>query len=234
MNLEKVVFDYLENKVTKDRLQESLEALENKQPTNERSDKSYWYANSYKPFIEYYKNNNRSKDINTWAIKVSMVYSWIASIPPANFSVIEELVSLQEVYGEVKLWEVGVKSYIVKQGDTHRSQHNGEDIFCVNGEVALIRDFLEPVNTLLNNSQNWATTISTTSKLLHFTYPDLFPIFDKVVCVNVFGSEIRNYNRYYSYIWGIRNFIKENKWIVDLGDSSGYSPLKLIDLVIFN
>lgn len=128
---------------------------------------------------------------NDWAL----LSSWLPSIPNPTLDnqAIEEMVFLEGVFYLAILENVGIESFL----GAMNTKHHGEMIFDTKDRPpVLIKTFLEYADRITNISGRWEGILSTTTKLLHFMCPQLFPIFDEKISKIVFGNK-QTYARYH-------------------------------------
>jgi hypothetical protein len=202
---------------------------------NDYSEKVAWYSVSYPIFLKRYEETRGSSDINIWAERVALLSSWLPTIPnPAlNEKAIDEMVFLESIFHHARLEEVGVESYL---GDMN-TVHHGEMIFDTNDcPPVLLKTFLENADRITNLNERWKHTIPTTTKLLHFMCPHLFPIFDNKVSSVLFGKK-PDYGRYHSYIFALRELLQkgsEFELLREIAKEKNVSVIRVVDIVLFN
>lgn len=204
------------------------------------NNESYWYKQSYSQFLKRYKETRGETNIGVWAERVALVYSWLPKIPLNSFAIdtdllqvyIDRLSELESTFYDAELATIERTAYL-------GSSYHGETIFSsYKGyyDVAL-REFLTPAGYIIHKEPNLDTQLSSTTKLLHFMCPSLFPIFDTKVCKQLFGTTRQTYERYHMYVFCLQQFLQETKvgsYILSLAKEMDLSPLYIIDLVIFN
>lgn len=73
-----------------------------------------------------------------------------------------------------------------------------------------INNLVEAADQILNSGGRWNYTIPTTSKLLHFMCPALFPIYDSNINKMMFGGQV-NCEKYHAYIFGLQQFLNDTE-----------------------
>ncbi len=203
---------------------------------NEPVDKrKHWYRVSYPEFIKVFEDTQNLSGQDKWIPRLACIYSWLARIPTPCFEeqVFRELDGLEMEYKKHKLWECGTDAWLGGLG-TPEQVHHGEFIFQNDkGYPAIIRHFLVAANKLLNNSNNWASNAPTVTKLLHFTFPNLFPIFDRNINKRIFGSHHFNYARYHGYVFGLKFFLEKNPKLVNWLIGQNLNPVRVIEQTVF-
>ncbi|WP_066320492.1 hypothetical protein [Bacillus sp. FJAT-29814] len=200
----------------------------------------YWYKVSYKPFIGKFDETRGNSSIDAWAERVACIYSWLPKIPLKSFKLEQNflqetlniLTELESIYYDAELETIGTTSY-------HGYKYHGETIFpSYKGYYdTSIREFLQPSGFLLHQEPNLDTQLSSTTKLLHFMCPNLFPIFDTKVCKQLFNTTRKTFERYHAYVFGLQKFLQEGEsapYINTIANQMDLSPLYIIDFVIFN
>lgn len=201
---------------------------------------AHWYKQSYKRFIKRFNETRGEVEIGAWVERIALVYSWLPKIPLNSFALdtnklqlnIDRLTELESIFYDAKLVTIGRTVYLgsMYHGETILSSYKGYY------DVA-IREFLYPAGYILNQKPNLDTQLSSSTKLLHFMCPSLFPIFDTKVCKRLFGTTRQTYARYHMYVFELQQFLQETEvgaYIRDVADKMDTSPLYIIDLVIFN
>jgi hypothetical protein len=200
----------------------------------------HWYKYSYKTFIKRFKDTSGEISLETWTERVALIYSWLPRIPLSSFTLethdlialTSKLTELESIYYDAELALIGRTAYL-------GSDFHGENIFpSYKGHYDLsIREFLEPAGKLLHGKINIDTQLSSTTKLLHFMCPHLFPIFDTKVCKQLFGTTHQTYGKYHEYLFSLQEFLREEEmgqYIINIAREKNLSPLYIVDLVLFN
>jgi len=93
---------------------------------------------------------------------------------------------------------------------------------------------------LANSVLNYGDTrlnLPTTTKLLHFMLPELFPIFDSNVCKALYGNDrVEDYNKYHAYIFALLDFLEyepEAGVLFRAAQDTKLPLLRVVDLVLF-
>ncbi len=206
-------------------------------PSEDQKNKLYWYYKSYNVFLKLFNSTLGKTNLEEWIKRVSCIYSWIAGIPRTNFEseIINKLNELENTCSKFKLWELTSMSWSVCK--IHKEKElKYTDIILRDFKKPqlIIQYFLKLACKLLNNSEGWDLSIASASKLLHFMLPKLFPILDTKVCQMLFGNKHYSYNKYYVYISALKNFLDNNSEIVIIANKNDMSPLRLVDIVLFN
>ncbi|MEH7388026.1 hypothetical protein V7147_21905 [Bacillus sp. JJ1521] len=200
---------------------------------------NYWYKYSYRPLIKRFNETRGASDIDVWTERVALVYSWLPRIPWSSFA--SELVGIQEIIN--KLTEIERYFYDAELSSIERTTYQG---FEYQGEASFysykgyydmgLRDFLIPTGRLLHGLERLDTQLSSTTKLLHFMCPNLFP--NSKVCKQVFGSTPKQtYSKYHAYVFGLKEFFENNEVVSQincLSEKMEVSALYIVDLVLFN
>lgn len=199
------------------------------------TDKTAWYSVSYPMILKRYQETRGSSNLGAWIERVALLSSWLPSIPnpDLNKKAIEEMVFLESIFHDVRLEEVGVESFL---GAVNTIYH-GEMIFDTEDRPpVLLKTFLENADKITNLSGRWEDTLSTTTKLLHFMCPHLFPIFDRKVCQVLFGEK-QKYARYHCYIFALREFLQtadEFELIYRISLEKDVPAIRVVDYILFN
>jgi len=197
-----------------------------------------WYLYSYPVFIGLFSQTAKDNQRSAWVQRIACVFSWIARIPTPNLdeTVLETLTKIANTYQKEKLWQIGTESFLGGQGNQDRLRHHGERMFGADiaKTPAVLRDYLEPANKLLNNSDHWEKNLPTTTKLLHFMCPYLFPILDNRITKVLSIGKIPSYVNYHAYTFALQGFLVESKTMIAELEASGVNPLRLIDVILLN
>lgn len=199
-----------------------------------------WYNLTYRRFIERFNETRGETHIGVWVERVALVYSWLPKIPLSSFNrstndlekIISCLNELELIFFDANLSSIGNTAY-------HGPKYHGEKIFAsYKGyyDVA-IREFLSPAGYLLHNKPSLDTQLSSTTKLLHFMCPSLFPIFDSKVCNQLYGTTNQTYKKYHAYVFAVQEFLNISEvspYIFNIAQKMDLSPLYIIDQVLFN
>lgn len=180
-----------------------------------------WYDLSYPFFVERFKETRSSYyEEHAWIERKAYVFAWIAKIPHGgelNPKTIMQLYPLEKEYCDKKLVELTPKEL----------------------KAFPLERFLKLADQLLTDGGHWISTLSTSSKLLHFMCPSLFPIFDKTICRTVFAQENPSFGKYEGYICALRKYLKqsENEELAEYlkvkAKERNISVLRLIDLTLY-
>jgi hypothetical protein len=200
-------------------------------------DKTYWYSISYPVILNRFEQTRGSTALEAWIERVGLISSWISSIPAPklNGHAIEDLVYLENKFYKLKLEEVRVESYLGDIGTIH----HGEMIFEADGErpPVLIKNFLQMADQIVNLEGRWDSTFPTTTKLLHFMCPHLFPIFDKNINNIIYDGGTLTYPKYHCYVFSLREYLQTTDNIdllKKLAKEEQVSLIRLVDIILFN
>jgi hypothetical protein len=200
--------------------------------------KEKWYQISYPSIIRYFYETRGKTSINEAVLRIACVSSWIPAILKSDFheESIKKIAYFENLYSNCNLWEIGSESYLGGMHQKGLGKYHGSRIFPIQSDNCpyLLKDYLEPIANILNSSDRWENTISTTSKYLHFMLPDLFPIFDKNVCKILFDSEINNEIKYSRYIFALQDVLNRKTFVLNYAKDHNISPLKVIDNILFH
>ncbi|WP_456276766.1 hypothetical protein [Bacillus sp. AK128] len=231
-DLKAVVLNKLNEILTYDVIEKQIETLQNS---------NYWYKNSYRPIVKRFNETRGASDIDVWAERVALVYSWLPKIPRSSFA--SDLTEIQEIINI--LTEIEQNFYDAELSSIDRTayqgyEYQGETAFCTyNGYYDMgLRDFLIPAGKLLHGTERLDTQLSSTTKLLHFMCPNLFPIFDTKVCKQIYGpTSKQTYSKYHAYVFGLKEFFENNEVGLQLNrfsEKMKVPALYIVDLVLFN
>ncbi|GAX90041.1 hypothetical protein [Effusibacillus lacus] len=235
------VMNVLNERLNPDSIARGLSHLYKKSPSS-KVDRGFWYNKSYPYFIQRFEETRPVNQLETvWIERASYVYSWIARIPVTKLDhrAIRELAALEHLFAGCTLQEVGTESYLGGLGDPKMAAHHGERIFGTgNGRPpVLIHQFVELANEIINYGSG-RYNFPTTTKLLHFMFPGLFPIFDSNVCRVLYGNEyIEDYIKYHAYVFALQDYLSGGKYSREIlveAERANLPPLRLVDLVLFN
>lgn len=229
--------------LTQERVEAALSNFINTEKSQcpiDKDDRGYWYSRSYPVFLKRFTEsrvNNKSE--SAWIERTAYVFSWIPRIPVVRLDekAIRALADLENTFYSSKLWEIGTEAYLGGVNDPLRGMHHGERIFGTGlGNPVLINDFVQLANSILNYGEV-RFNFPTTTKLLHFMFPDLFPIFDSNVCQALYGNDrVEDYNKYHAYIFSLQNFL-ENEPVAEAifraAQETKLPVLRVVDLVLF-
>jgi len=201
---------------------------------------SYWYKHSYRVFTERFATTRGKSTLEAWIERTALIYSWLPRIPLQSFHLkpaelqetIKKLTELESHFWEAELSTIGKTAYL-------GNEYHGESISpSYKGFYDVgIREFLELGSQLLHGKVNLDTQLSSTTKLLHFMCPQLFPIFDMKICNRIFSSNYQTYTRYTQYVFSLQKYLEEGTeahLIKKYGNELGVSALYIIDLILFN
>lgn len=204
------------------------------------NDRSFWYRKSYKVYISRFaelRKNNKKED--AWIERVGMVYSWIKKIPVAmlDFEAIQELAALEDQLYQSSIVSIGHESYQGGQGNPIKLKYHGDRIFGTRDIPPIpIDHFIHLANRIINTGRN-SVNLPTTSKLLHFLLPSLFPILDQHVANTVFGAQKNlNINYYREYIFSIQDYLidgEHRELLISQAKDHQRSSLYILDQILF-
>lgn len=193
------------------------------------SDKGHWYAISYPVIIQLFEATRFEQTESNWVQRLAMVGSWLPTIinPKLSDEAIRELQSLEERFYNVKLEEIG-------------EEIRGERIFkAPNLPAVSIQDFVKATYQITSGAKRFDGNLSTTTKLLHFMHPHLFPIYDKKIHNRLFNGEgQQTYQKYHAYIFALRKWLEDNKetrlsLLKRLAREMNVSVIRIIDCTLF-
>jgi len=229
----KAVIDTISSLVTQDTIASAHRLIS--RPETSSNERMRWYLCSYPVFARLFSQSQQPISVEAWIQRVACVFSWIARIPTPSLdeSVIRTLDEIESRYKNEKLWSTDIPPLVLRrdkdQDNLLYTERNGDN--SANARIELER-ILKPANTLLNGSGHWDKNLATTTKLLHFMSPNLFPIMDKRIANILEIGKMPNLNNYSCYFLSLRAFLVESKnaltWLV----STGENPLRIIDLIM--
>lgn len=200
------------------------------------NEKSRWYYASYPVILTRYEQTKNLPIQECWIERIAWVYSWIGQIPAGGLDR-EAMYALSEIesrFAEATLQNIDVESYT---GSTF-PELQGETLFSSFGEgdPVPIKEFVILADKILQVSGSWSTTLSTSTKLLHFTFPGLFPIYDSNISNLLFGGKTRDYKQYHAYIMAMREFIMTSELMPVIkreAKSEGITEVRLLEMLLF-
>ena len=197
-----------------------------------------WYYLSYPEIIRHFQDSRKLQSKKDQMLRIACVASWIPAVLKSNLDSahIERIQYFEELYASSTLWEIGTESYLGGIKKPGLEKYHGVRIFQVlnDNHPYLLKDYLEPVAALLNSSERWENTISTTSKYLHFMLPNLFPILDKKIGRTLFEREVIDDGDYHNYIFALQELLPQKRFLLEQSKETGVSPLRLVDNILFN
>lgn len=224
--------------LSRENIIKTIKSYDNKisyQPIN-HSDKTVWYAKSYPVILKGFARTRGLSDETIWVERIALISSWLPTIPNPNLNkeAIQDMMYLEGIFNEVKLETIGIESYLGEMNTVH----HGEIIFdtAENRPPVLIKSFLETADRVTNLSGRWHGTLSTTTKLLHFMCPHLFPIFDKKISSILFNGK-QNYINYHNYIFALHEFLHnadETVLLKKISEEKDISIIRTVDIILFN
>lgn len=230
--------------LTRERVEAALSSIiksEQNACPQDKDDRGYWYSKSYPVFLKRFdetRSNNKSE--SAWIERTACVFSWIPRIPVVRLdeNALFDLAELENLLSTSKLWEIGTESYLGGLNDPIMGIHHGERIFGTGaGNLpVLIKEFVKLANSILNYGEE-RCNFPTTTKLLHFMFPNLFPIFDSNVCQALYGNaRVEEYNKYHAYIFSLQDFLRDEpvtEAIFRVAQETKLPVLRVVDLVLF-
>jgi hypothetical protein len=174
-----------------------------------------------------------------WTERIAWVYSWISSIPAGGLDIdaMNDLSNLEQEYAFVNYEDTYIEIY---QGSTFPEFH-GDLVLSTrhNNKPFRISDFIRLADRIIHVNGNWNGTLSTTSKMLHFIFPEIFPIYDNKIHKIIFNSGLKNMSHYGMYILGLRELLQHSR-IVDYIDlqllaphDHRFSGMRMIEMLLF-
>lgn len=181
-----------------------------------------WYDQSYPFFVERFQETRRCYfEENSWIERKAYVFAWITKIPHGgkfNLNTTLELYKLEKEYCEKKLYELSSKEL-----------------------AGIPLDYLlKLAYRVLNDGGHWISTLATSTKLLHYMCPALFPIFDKKICRVLYSQENPSYGKFKGYISALYQYLNqtENEELIEYlkvkSNIRKVSVLRLVDLTLYN
>lgn len=232
----------LKQLLTEERIDAALESLVNaNQAPKDKDDRSYWYSKSYPVFLRRFaETRTNNLDESAWVERTAYVFSWIPRIPVVRMDMeaIGGLAYLENLFHSSKLWDIGTESYLGGLNDPIMGIHHGERIFGTGfgRPPVLIKQFVQLANSVLNYGDT-RLNFPTTTKLLHFIFPDLFPILDSNVCKALYGNDrVEDYSKYHAYMFALQDFLEyepEAGALFRVAQDAKLPLLRIVDLVLF-
>ncbi|CAN7766707.1 hypothetical protein LJR153_007290 [Paenibacillus sp. LjRoot153] len=203
----------------------------------EYKDKNRWYQTTYPVIIRRYEESRTSPLLECWAEWISWVFSWVAAIPAGGLDeeAMNALSLLEKHFGDVRLESIGLESLM---GDIYSANY-GETMFVSSNksDSALIKDFVILADKIIHVNESWNSTLSTTTKLLHFTFPGLFPIYDAKIHTVLFGGKTKSYRHYHAYILALHQFLRTSDLIPLLkveAQKERVTLVRFVEMLIFS
>ncbi|MBO2945775.1 hypothetical protein JJQ72_17490 [Paenibacillus sp. F411] len=200
-------------------------------------DKSQWYETTYPITLKRYEDTRNSALIESWAERISWVFSWVAAIPAGGFDTgaMEQMSRLEAHYFDVRLENIDIESFM---GDIYSSNH-GETMFVspLGADPTPIKIFVILADKIIHVNERWNNTLSTTTKLLHFTFPGLFPIYDEKIHNILFIGKTQNYRHYHAYLIALHQFLRTSPLVSMLkkyAEDKNVTLVRLIEMVLFS
>lgn len=211
------------------------------QPKGTRSyvDKNFWYSTSYPIILKRFKETRDIPQDQKWSERIAWVYSWISSIPAGGLDTdaMIDLSILEQEYAFVNYEDTYIEIY---HGSTFPEFH-GDLVLSTrnNNKPVRISEFVRLADRIIHVNGNWNSTLSTTTKMLHFIFPEIFPIYDSKIHEIIFKSRLKNMSQYGLYILGLREFLQQSR-TVDYIDSQLHAPhdrkfskVRTIEMLLF-
>ena len=216
-----------------------LEYLEKKKSaanTKVYHDKNRWYQYSYPKILKRFQETTNAAPYDCWIERIAWVYSWIPSISAGGMDeeAMDKLSQLERHFCTFKLEDIQLKS----NTDSTCSELHGEMFFCSSSNMnpTPIKEFVILADKILHVNGSWHTTLSTTTKLLHFTFPGLFPIYDSKISILLFGGKIRSYKHYHEYLLALREFLQSSEFAHTIkreAEKEGVTSVRLVEMLLF-
>ncbi|WP_010647994.1 hypothetical protein [Oceanobacillus massiliensis] len=184
-----------------------------------------WQQVSYPVIINYFANAAGKHSKKSWVKRIAFTYSWLQSIPrhAKPNEIDKNFIELEKDFQHVKLKKI---KFIETENDKiigfKKKQHS-------------LNEFLLPISALIFDKENLDTQLPALVKLLHFMFPELFPMFDRNASNRIFGSSFQSISRYYSYMEGLKTYLNDGTnaaYLVKKAKERSLSPLYLIELAI--
>lgn len=219
--------DALEEEVTPDRVRLAAD-IASKRILGKGRDA--WYQDTYEFILRSFSDQGNSPD--KWILRKSLVFTWIMGVPSSGLD--GERASKMDAH-EAKLSGLtlgGPGLSITEERLSHPSV-----------EIDL-RNLLADGSAFLNSPDRGAETVATTSKLLHFMNPALFPLLDSQVkkTLKKNGAEDappnERFTEYIDYMAAMNLFIRTHSDVLASRNdgctlSEWVTPVRLIDLCLF-
>lgn len=204
----------------------TLDTINNALENNYKQSRDLWYQQSYSLILERFAlpSNKFEKPMNQWIERKAWVGSWLPTILKGeiNETDIMNLSKLESKYRNFEIINLNMDEISMKEWEE------------------IIFKFLQVSNKILYGDANWHKTVASTSKLLHFMCPHLFPIMDKVVLEEIISarSSYNMYKNYVDYFAALFQFLEDDqplkKHLMKISSQRKESVLRIIDLVIFS
>lgn len=241
--IEMVSFNQCYSNITKHLTEENIlqanKVYENNLIThsNTYQDKSHWYTISYPVIVKLFEETRYEQTESDWIKRLAMIGSWLPTIINPNLSAeaIDDLQWLEEHFHLVELEEVGVESYLGNVGTVD----HGQRIFStIQLPPVLINDFVKATHRITSTTDNFDSNLSTTTKILHFMHPHLFPIYDMKIHNQLFKGK-QSYSKYHIYIFALREWLEDHKESIlpllqEIAARHEVSVIRVVDHTLFN
>ncbi|WP_077622359.1 hypothetical protein [Sediminibacillus massiliensis] len=223
-------FQSLQSLLTDENIDKSIENYKSKQEYTEDNprDRTSWYHESYPLIIATFNNTRGQQQKGRWVARLALTSSWVPTIPtPAlEEQAMTELSRLEMKYFNRKLEEINV------------GEQEEEKYFDIgNAEPIMLKVFLQLADRIVNGGGNWDRSISSTTKVLHFMCPGLFPMFDGNINQIIYGNKSFNYPKYHGYVFALREFLQTSSQtgkIKKLAEKEQLSLIRMTDILLFH
>lgn len=160
----------------------------------------------------------------------------MAAIPAGGFNkeAMKELSILEDQFRGTSL----DGQFVVSAQDHISFDKQGEVLLNSQDESVLVpmKQFVILADQIIHLNGSWNTTISTTTKLLHFTFPNLFPIYDSRIHNSLFGGKYKTYKNYQAYVLAIMIFLNNpdiHPYIREQAELKKVSLIRFVEMVLF-
>lgn len=192
-------------------------------------DRDIWYGLSYPYFIERFREtreHNQSEEV--WIERITYVYPLLARIPVKKLetNTYKKLAILERQYYQCSIFDF--KTYIDHMSDKPENMKR-------------LKEWVLFLFNLANEMIQYGSghyNFPTTSRLLHFMFPDLFPVFDQKICRVLYGNDqVDDLSKYITYLLAIQKYLSSGAFhqiIMQEARAMNVSPLRIIDLKLMN
>lgn len=193
---------------------------------------------SYPVIVKIYEETRSNQTETDWIKRLAMAGSWLPTIinPTLSVEAINELEWLEEHFHQVKLEEIGEESYLGSVG----TDDHGQRIFSTlnNLPPVLIKDFVKATHRITSTRDRFDGNLSTTTKVLHFMHPHLFPIYDMKIHKLLFKGT-QSHSKYHRYIFTLRQWLEDHKESIlpvlqEVATQHEVSVIRVVDHTLFN
>ncbi|WP_156289575.1 hypothetical protein [Oceanobacillus salinisoli] len=186
-----------------------------------------WQRLSYPVITKQFENLAGKHSKKAWVKRLAYTYSWHPQTPSSvtptpmkeNFSTLEK-----------KFFNASLRK--VKLMETEED----EKLIRYKKKLHELSEFIVPIGSLIYGKEEIDYQLSSVSKVLHFMFPNLFPLFDRKACETVFGSNYQSYSRYFRYISAFRTYLQEGEnaeYVIKQAEKEGLSPLYVMELALY-